>query len=201
MPSGSNAQKKSFFAALSEDGWAVWIGGLLIAVVLTTALVSGNFNFTVPLYQWTNTNDLIAKVLSGKNLLLIAGIGAIFTVLSSAAVWLSGGNAGKYIAGFMLIYLLGIVSLVIAGNKSINNYGIEYVVFALIIGLLLSNLTVLPVWLKEAARSEFFIKTGLIILGTSVLFTDIVKAGLPGICRRSWWWLLYGSSRYGYRGA
>lgn len=181
MPSGSNAQKKSFFAALSEDGWAVWIGGLLIAVVLTTALVSGNFNFTVPLYQWTNTNDLIAKVLSGKNLLLIAGIGAIFTVLSSAAVWLSGGNAGKYIAGFMLIYLLGIVSLVIAGNKSINNYGIEYVVFALIIGLLLSNLTVLPVWLKEAARSEFFIKTGLIILGTSVLFTDIVKAGLPGI--------------------
>ncbi len=33
----------------------------------------------------------------------------------------------------------------------------------------------------EAARSEFFIKTGLVILGTSVLFTDIVKAGLPGI--------------------
>jgi len=27
----------------------------------------------------------------------------------------------------------------------------------------------------------FFIKTGLIILGTSILFTDIIKAGLPGI--------------------
>jgi len=45
----------------------------------------------------------------------------------------------------------------------------------------LNNFFKLPVWLKEAARSEFFIKTGLIILGTSVLFTDIIKAGLPGI--------------------
>jgi uncharacterized membrane protein YadS len=47
--------------------------------------------------------------------------------------------------------------------------------------LLLSNLNILPPWLKEAVRSEFFIKTGLIILGTSILFADIVKAGLPGI--------------------
>jgi uncharacterized integral membrane protein (TIGR00698 family) len=39
----------------------------------------------------------------------------------------------------------------------------------------------LPSWLKEAARSEFFIKTGLVVLGASILFTDIVKAGLPGI--------------------
>jgi uncharacterized integral membrane protein (TIGR00698 family) len=55
------------------------------------------------------------------------------------------------------------------------------VVFALLIGLLLGNLFRLPVWVKESARSEFFIKTGLIILGTSILFTDIIKAGLPGI--------------------
>jgi len=47
--------------------------------------------------------------------------------------------------------------------------------------LLLSNLNLIPAWLKEAARSEFFIKTGLIILGASILFTDIVQAGLPGI--------------------
>ena len=33
----------------------------------------------------------------------------------------------------------------------------------------------------ETARSEFFIKTGLVIFGTSILFTDIVRAGLPGI--------------------
>jgi uncharacterized membrane protein YadS len=48
-------------------------------------------------------------------------------------------------------------------------------------GLLLNNLFSLPEWLKGAARSEFFIKTGLVILGSSVLFTDIIKAGFPGL--------------------
>lgn len=181
MPSDNNAGKKSFFSALSEDGWAVLIGGILIAAVLGLILSSTNYKFTIPVYQWTNTNDLGTKVLNPANLLLIAVIGFIFSALSSVAIWLSGGNIKKYIAGFVLIYILGIISLIIAGNKSISYYGIEYVVFALIIGLLIGNLTTLPVWLKEAARSEFFIKTGLIILGTSILFTDIIQAGLPGI--------------------
>lgn len=174
-------EKKNPFSILSEDGWAVIIGSLLITVVLAVALLSPGFTFTTPVYQWANADDLFTKVLSGKNLLLITGIGLVFALLSLVAIRLSGGNVKKYSSGFILIYVSGLLSLIIAGNKSVNYYGIEYVVFALIIGLLIGNLTVLPPWLKEAARSEFFIKTGLIILGISVLFTDIIKAGLPGI--------------------
>ncbi|MES1215959.1 MAG: putative sulfate exporter family transporter [Bacteroidota bacterium] len=181
MALDNNAERKSFFATLSEDIWAVLISGLLIVVVLLIALVSEDFKFTTPVYQWENTEDLFGKVLAGSNLLLLAFIGLVFVFLSSIAVSLSGGDTKKYFAGFILIYILAIISLIIAGNKSINYYGIEYVVFALIIGLLLSNVFTLPVWLKEAARSEFFIKTGLVILGTSILFTDIVRAGVPGI--------------------
>lgn len=177
----SVAEKRSFFSQLSEDIWAVLIGGLLIAAVLAVALSSTGLKFTTPVYQWADADDLFGKVLTVSNLLLIAGIGLAFAFLSSLAVWLSGGNIKKYLAGFGLIYLLAIISLVIAGSKTVSYYGIEYVVFALIIGLLISNLTVLPSWIKEAARSEFFIKTGLIILGASVLFTDIIQAGIPGI--------------------
>jgi len=173
--------KGKFAFYLSEDIWAVIIGSLLIATVLVAAFVSPGFKFTSPTYQWTNPEELFGKVLSAYNLLLITGIGLVFALLSSIAIRLSGGSIKKYSTGFILIYLLGIFSVIIAGNKSINSYGIEYVVFALILGLLIGNLTVLPPWLKEAARSEFFIKTGLVILGISVLFTDIIKAGLPGI--------------------
>jgi uncharacterized integral membrane protein (TIGR00698 family) len=94
---------------------------------------------------------------------------------------LAGGKTRAYLAGFGVIFLLAIFALLLAGNKNISAYGIEYVVFALLIGLALNNLFRLPDWLKTAARSEFFIKTGLVILGSSVLFTDIIKAGLPGI--------------------
>jgi len=173
--------KKSFLSEISEDGWALWIGGFLIVAALLIAFFNDKFKFTPPVYHWVNADELFTNVLSPRNLLLLAGIGFVFALLSLIAVWLSGGRIKKYIGGFTVIYILGILSLIIAGNKSINQYGIEYVVFALIIGLLLSNLTKLPLWIKEAARSEFFIKTGLIILGTSILFSDIVQAGVPGI--------------------
>jgi uncharacterized integral membrane protein (TIGR00698 family) len=178
--SHTDLNKRSFLSSLSEDIWAVFIGGLLITVILAAVFFS-EIKFTTPVYQWTNSNDLLSKVLTGNNLLLLAAIGVIFLFLSSSAVAASGNNIRKYVAGFVVIFILAVLSLIIAGNKSISYYGIEYVVFALLIGLLLSNLFSLPAWIKEAARSEFFIKTGLIILGTSILFTDIINAGLPGI--------------------
>lgn len=172
---------KSLFHQLTEDGWAIAIGGVLILLVLLIALVLPDIKLTAPVYLWADTNELISKVLALQNILLILVIGAAFLLLSSFAVISSGASAKSYIGGFAVIYLVAVISLVIAGNKSVAYYGIEYVVFALVIGLLLSNSTTLPDWLRKAARSEFFIKTGLIILGSSVLFTDIIKAGLPGI--------------------
>lgn len=174
-------KRKTFFSELSEDWWAVVIGGLIIVAVLIFAITSPGFKFSTPVYQWADSDDLLNKVLTANNLVLIGTIGIIFLVISSVSISLSGGNAWRFSKGFVLIYLLGIISLIIAGNKSINSYGIEYVVFALIAGLLIGNLTTLPVWLKEAARSEFFIKTGLVVLGTSILFTDIMQAGAAGI--------------------
>jgi hypothetical protein len=173
--------KRSFLSNLSEDIWAVIIGGLLIVIILAGVFFIRDIKFTTPIYQWSNVDELLSKVLTGNNVLLLFIIGIGFLILSSTAVSASGNSIRKYLGGFVIIFLLAIFSLIIAGNKSISYYGIEYVVFALLIGLSLSNLFDLPLWVKEAARSEFFIKTGLIILGTSILFTDIVKAGLPGI--------------------
>lgn len=174
-------KRKTLLSALTEDWWAVVIGGLIIIAVLIFALITPDLKFTTPVYQWSNTDDLFNKVFTVNNLVLIGMIGISFLIISSVSIFLAGGNAFRFSKGFVLIYVLAIISLVVAGNKSVNTYGIEYVVFALIIGLLIGNFTTLPAWLKEAARSEFFIKTGLVILGTSILFTDIMQAGAAGI--------------------
>jgi uncharacterized membrane protein YadS len=171
----------TFKSLLSEDWVAFIIGGAIILAVLSIAGFSGDFVFKTPVYQWTTGKDLFAKVLSPSNLLLLAVIGVIFFVLAFVAVLLLGGIPKHFVSGFIVVYILGILSLIIAGNSTVSYIGLEYVIFGLIIGLLISNLTILPAWLREAARSEFYIKTGLVILGSSVLFTDIIKAGLPGI--------------------
>lgn len=36
-------------------------------------------------------------------------------------------------------------------------------------------------WLEPAARSEFFIKAGLVVLGTTIIFGEIMKAGSLGM--------------------
>src|SRR6187551_327696 len=122
------SNKRSFLSGLSEDIWAVFIGGLLIAIILAGVFFS-DIKFSTPVYQWKNENDLLTKVLTGSNLLLLAVIGIIFLFLSSLAAAASGNSIKKYIAGFGIIFILALFSLMIAGNKSISYYGIEYVVF------------------------------------------------------------------------
>src|SRR6476620_1637333 len=89
----TEVQEKSFFEKLTEDGWAICIGAVLITAVLLFAFVNNGFKFSVPTYQWENSADLFGKVYSGKNLLLISGIGLLFAAISSIAIYLSGANA------------------------------------------------------------------------------------------------------------
>jgi hypothetical protein len=79
------SNKRSFLSGLSEDIWAVFIGGLLIAVILAGVFFS-DIKFSTTSLPMGNGNDLLAKVLTGSNLLLLAVIGIIFLFLSSAAV-------------------------------------------------------------------------------------------------------------------
>ena len=58
---------------------------------------------------------------------------------------------------------------------------LEWAFWALLIGLLISNTVGTPEWLKPAIRTEFYIKTGLVIMGFSVLFSNIAKFGLYGL--------------------
>jgi len=171
----------SFWAKWSEDIWAVLIAGVLILAVFGWFIAFGSSGLKAPVYQWASGVDLAGLFLNPSNVAILVELGLGYAILSAVAVRVAGGNIGSYLAGFAVVFLLALLALIIAGNKAVSAYGIEYVVFALLIGLLLNNLFQLPDWLKTAARSEFFIKTGLVILGTSVLFTDIIKAGLPGI--------------------
>lgn len=176
---GISPDKKTFLQSLTEDWWAVILGTIIIATVLY--LTNNGTVISLPAFKWATSEDLLGKILSASNLLLIVEMGAVFLALASVAIGLSGGSVARFAGGFALIYFLAIVSFIIGGNKSVSYFGLEYVVFALLIGIALGNLIRLPSWLKEAVRSEFYIKTGLVILGTTILSADLIKAGLPGI--------------------
>src|SRR5512139_2616108 len=124
---------------------------------------------------------LTDKVFSGQNILLAVYIGLGYLVLSIIAMALMGEQIGRFIIGFPVVFLIAWAAQFIAGNYTIHYYGVEYVLWCLFLGLFVSNVIGVPEWLRVAVRTEYYIKTGLVILGSGILFGEIVKAGAYGI--------------------
>ena len=121
------------------------------------------------------------RVFAGQNLLKVLYVGVAGLVLGAIGIALIGGSVGAFMIGFPVVFLLAWLARVLAGNGLFVDYGIEYVVFALLLGLLISNTVGTPAWLKPAGQTEFYIKTGLVILGAGLLFMEVIQAGALGI--------------------
>jgi hypothetical protein len=122
------------------------------------------------------------KVFQWENLSIIVYIGIIYMVVATIGLKLMGGvSLAKFMVGFPFVFFLAWLSRFFAGNALPTDWGIEYVIFALIIGLFVSNVLRVPDWLTEAVRTEYYIKSGLVILGAGLLFFEILQAGALGI--------------------
>ena len=168
-----------------EDWLAVWIGFIIIAVG-AVAVLTGAFDFSAAKFS---TWHLWEEVAEKKSLLdqftgafwlkllrTFVVLGALFTV----GVKLQGGKIKEYLPAFAALFVLAVVVRLISAEFTLNRY-LEWAFWALIVGLLISNIVGVPQWLRPAIRTEFYIKTGLVVMGFSVLFSNIAKFGLYGL--------------------
>jgi len=82
---------------------------------------------------------LASKVFSTGNILKSVYIGVGFLVITMIGIVMMGGKVSTFIIGFPIVYGLAWLSQFIAGNTTINYLGFEYVIFALLVGLFISN--------------------------------------------------------------
>jgi uncharacterized integral membrane protein (TIGR00698 family) len=160
---------------LPEDWAIVTLGFLIIILSLAGVVVA------VPEYKWANSADLFGKVLTGANLVKILVLFVFTIVIAGLGAVLSGKPLKNMLLVFPVVYVLTIIALIVAGNSTMDEYGLEAVIFSLVIGLLVGNLFKLPTWFRESLTSEFFVKIGLVLLGTTVIFSDILKDGKLGL--------------------
>ena len=114
-----------------------------------------------------------------KNTLYMSLIVAALAYLGY--LFMGNKDKGQFFLSFIGIYLLALLAGYIAGISKIKALGLESVVFAVLIGLFIRNTVGLPKWLASAAKSEYYIKAGLVILGSSILFNEIMRAGALGM--------------------
>ncbi|MCX2485543.1 YeiH family protein [Pedobacter sp. MR2016-24] len=166
-------KNKSF--QLHEDWAVVILGALVIVLALFLYVVP------VPVYKWSSSAELSANVFNGKNLRVLL-IQFLFTLtIGAIGAWLTGKSVRNFMLGFPAVYLLTIFALVLAGNTFIKSINLEAVIFSLVIGLLIGNFFKLPQWFRDTLSTELFVKIGLVLLGTTVIFSDILKAGSLGL--------------------
>ena len=174
-----------------EDWQAIWIGGIVI-VIACIAVLTKAFDFSaVKFATWTLGENLseaaAAKVVPlseqlgswafwRKFLVTFITLGALFTI----GVKLQGESVKKYIPAIIGLFVIALVVRLISAEYTLNRY-LEWAFWALLVGLLISNTVGVPNWLKPAIKTEFYIKTGLVIMGFSVLFSNIAKFGLYGL--------------------
>jgi uncharacterized integral membrane protein (TIGR00698 family) len=96
-------------------------------------------------------------------------------------VILSGESLKNFASGFLSVCILAFLALFISSYTHFKNAGLETVLFSLVIGLLIGNLVKLPGWLKAGVLTELYVKIGLVLLGATILFKDILSAGAFGM--------------------
>lgn len=85
------------------------------------------------------------------------------------------------LASFIVIFIIALAAQWVAKLEVVKFYGFEAVFFSVIFGLIIRNAFRVPEWLKPAIQGEFFIKIGVICLGATVLFSDVMKSGFAGL--------------------
>lgn len=121
------------------------------------------------------------RIFTWSNLSKVVYVGIAYLILAGIGFALLGGQVGPLLIGLPAVFALAWFARFLAGNGVFIDWGIEYVIFALLVGLLISNTMGTPAWLKPAVQTEYFIKTGLVILGAGLLFLEILEAGALGI--------------------
>lgn len=150
----------------TEDWFAVFAGLFIIVV----AIFLPDYLPAMP-----KTLDSIQSVLGLAQMMLF-----LFFILVVGTRML-GRDRRNLAASYSAIFIMAFLANMIANNNTIKDLGLESVLFSVTFGLFISNVLRVPQWLKPAIQSEFYIKIGLVLLGTGIIFGEVMKAGALGL--------------------
>jgi uncharacterized membrane protein YadS len=173
---GSIARRELTRLWKTEDWWAVWLGLGIVLAALVAFWAGGSIKgWAVTPGKWSEPaavwHDLARH--AGGYLTIFLVFGAVFTF--SMAVM--GARIRQFVPGFVVLFAGSLVIFYLSGWSVAEELNVEAPLMALIVGLVVSNLTRVPAWLRSSLRTEYYIKTGIVLLGATLPLTLIFSAG------------------------
>ncbi len=184
----------TYASGLTEDWCAVILGGAILAVAFTAVYAYGQGEASPAEYanaladwigkpgSWTD-NPAVSLVKDGQYSALLGTIVvcAASLVIFGVGQWGMGESFSRFACGFLAVAFLATLAFVMSGQATVKLYHLGYALWAIVLGLLISNTIGTPAFIKPAVKTEFYIKTGLVVLGAEILFGKLLALGKPGI--------------------
>ena len=169
---------------LKEDWWAIWLGlGIVIAGFLFFAAGSSMKWIAVAPAQWSTFDQLWSDFY--KHLGQYVAQFLMWAVIFSISLRVLRFKLSAFLPSFVFVYIVSIAIFMIGAWNQAHDYNLEPPLVALVLGMLIANLVGLPRWMDAGFRVEYYIKTGIVLLGATLPFTLIVWAGPVAIIQAS----------------
>lgn len=169
---------------LKEDWWAVWLGLGIIAAALILFESGLSLKWlAVKPAKWAELGALGSDL--AQNAVRYIAQFAVWLAVFTGALKVMGFKLREFIPAFIFVYALSVVILALGAWERASQYNLEPPLVALALGLLISNFGRLPRAMDAGFRVEFYIKTGIVLLGATLPFTLIVWAGPVAILQAS----------------
>lgn len=160
----------------TEDYWAIWLGLGIVLLALGSYWSGGSIRgWAVTPGSWSSLSDLgvdLARHWGGYVVIFLL-FGSVFTV----SMAIMGRSVGEFVRGFVWLFVGSLAVFYLAGWSVIKKADLGAPLLALVIGLVIGNLVRLPDWFATSLRTEYYIKTGIVLLGATLPLTLIFSAG------------------------
>ncbi len=169
---------------LKEDWWAIWLGlGIVLAAYVLFANGSSIKWLAVTPAKWSTLSQLGADF--AANFPRYIALFFLWAVTFTIALAALGHKAREFLPSFVLLYVLSVIIFALGQWEKAHYYNLEPPLVALVLGLFISNVTPLPRRFDAGFRVEFYVKTGIVLLGATLPFTLIIWAGPVAILQAS----------------
>ena len=159
-----------------EDWWAIWIGLGLVTVAVALFASGGSIKWLAAAPQkWAQAAEVGTQL--RQNGIRFAALFVLWAVTFGLGAAALGSRPSRFLPGFAVLYLIAGALYFLGSWDQASHYNLEPPLVALALGLLISNTSGVPDWLSPALRVEFYIKTGIVLLGASLPLTLIAWAG------------------------
>ncbi len=111
----------------------------------------------------------------------LIGLCIFMIAFFGVGIKMMGQNVVKFGQGFVIVFLVAVLAYMLGGQSISKQYGFGAEAWGVLLGMIIANSIGTPRWVLPACQVEFFIKTGLVLLGAEVLFSKIMSIGIPGI--------------------